>query len=134
MTVFVDASFLIALFNKDDQLHQKATELTLRLEKQKSRFIISNIVLAETISVTFRLKGGKAAKKFYHFFQKTEIEEFFVPKTVFLRAYSLLWQERKRGLNFFDCLHLATMKHLKIKTLLTFDEGFKRRKIKIVGI
>jgi len=26
------------------------------------------------------------------------------------------------------------MKHLKIKTLLTFDEGFKRRKIKIVGI
>ena len=134
MIVFVDASFLIALFNKDDQLHKKAAKLTLHLERQNARFITSNIVLAETINVIFRLKGAKSAKKLYSLFKEAGIEEFFVPKAIFQRAYSLLWEQKRKGLNFFDCLHLVTMEHLKIKNLLTFDEGFKGQKIKTLGL
>lgn len=134
MIVFVDASFLIALFNKDDQLHKKAATLITSLEKQETSFIVSNIVLAETINVIFRLQGAKKAQKFYQVIKKTKIKQFFVPKKFFEKAYLLLWKQRKRGLNFFDCLHLATIKYLKIKTLLTFDEDFKNRNIKILGL
>lgn len=132
MAVFVDASFLIALFNKDDQLHEKATELSRRLEREKVNFITSNIVLAETINVIFRLNGPREAKNFYSLFKRSGLEKFFVPQAVFQKAYFLLWQQKKKGLNFFDCLHLISMRHLKIKTLLTFDRGFKNQKIKVL--
>lgn len=134
MTVFVDASFLIALFNKDDQLHQKAVKLSFDLEKKRTRFLTSNIVLAETINVIFRLKGPQEAKEFYCYFQETGIKEYFVPKALFRKAYSLLWQQKKKGLNFFDCLHIKTTKHLKIRTILTFDEYFRKQNLKIIGV
>lgn len=125
MTVFVDASFLVALFNTDDEFHPKARDLARQLEDQGCRFVISNIVVAEAINVVFRLQGPIKAKRFYRYLEKAEIEEFFVPEIVFQEAHSLLWRQKKKGLNFFDCLHLASMKHLKIKDLLTFDQGFK---------
>lgn len=134
MTAFVDASFLIALFNKDDQLHKSATELLKFLEEQRTHFVISNIVLAETVNVIFRFQGAEKARKFYNLVKKAEIKQFFVPKIVFQKAYLFLWRQKKKGLNFFDCLHLATMKYLKIKTFLTFDEDFKDQKMKTLGL
>jgi len=131
MTVFIDASFLIALFNKDDKFHQKAKRTSQQLKEEKIRPVTSNIVLAETINVIFRLQGPIQAKRFYSVFKRTKIEEFFVPREVFVKAYSLLWQQRKKGLNFFDCLHLATMKHFKIKAMVTFDGEFAKQKIKL---
>lgn len=134
MIIFVDASFLIALFNKDDKFHPKALQLSLKLKRQKARLLVTNIVLAEAINVIFRLKGAKTTKKFYHAFQKTGIKVYYVPKALFQESYSLLWKQKRKGLNFFDCLHLRTAKHLKIKTILTFDRYFKIQKIKVIGI
>lgn len=134
MTVFIDASFLIALFNKDDQFHKKAKRISQQLRAEKIRLVTSNIVLAETINVIFRLQGPIQAKKFYSVFKKIKIEEFFISRKVFTKAYSLLWQQRKKGLNFFDCLHLATMRHWQIKTLATFDQEFTRQKIELFSI
>jgi len=131
MTVFIDASFLIALFNKDDEFHQRAEETAEKLETDLVRFITSDIVVAETVNVIFRLKGPVLAEKFLGIFKKSKIEEFFVPPEIFTKAYARLFsQKSKRGLNFFDCLHLETAEFLSIKTILTFDEKLGKASVK----
>lgn len=133
MVAFVDASFLLALFNRDDEFHQKARKTIRELDAFQTRFFTSNIALGETINLTFRHKGAKTAKKLLKMFQKNAIEEIFVDREIFARGYRFLFSQKlKRGLNFLDCLHLATMKVLGIDTILTYDEGFKKY-VKVIG-
>lgn len=126
MTYFFDASFLIALFNSEDSFHSKAVEIIQKVEPNDPVFLTSNIAIAETINALFRVSGSLVAKKFLSFFKKSNIKEFFVTKEIFHSAYKLLFQQKSKSkLNFFDCLHLESMKHLKIDTILTFDSYFK---------
>jgi len=123
----MDSSFLIALFNKDDEFHQKAEETVRKLEKGETRFFVSNIVLAETINFIFRHQGLQQAKKFLEAFKKSGIKEIFLAKEIFEIGYQYLFtQKTRRGLNLFDCLHLATMKSLGIKNILTFDKELQK--------
>lgn len=136
MTYFLDASFLIALFNSEDIFHPKAIEIIKKAEHRNPLFISSNIAVAETINALFRTNGSSIAKKFLSFFKKSSIKEFFITKEIFHSAYKLLFQQKsKSGLNLFDCLHLVTMKHLKIDTIFTFDSDFKNSaKINEIGL
>ena len=134
MTVFVDASFLFALFNRDDEFYPKAIEIAGSLKESTACLLTSNIVLAETVNLVFRDQGPKAARDFAKSFRKSKVEEFFVPDELFQKAYQFLFaQKSRRGLNLFDCLHLATMDSLGINTILSFDKGFKR-KVEVMGI
>lgn len=129
----MDASFLIALFNEDDEFQPKAKKIIRDLDKD-TRFLTSNIALAETVNFTFSHLGPKIAEKFLKFFKKSNIEEIFIPKEVFDSGYNLLFRQKsKKGLNLFDCLHLATMKTLGIKNILTFDQEFKKE-VKVIGL
>lgn len=133
MTVFVDASFLIALFHTKDDFHAKAREIIQKIEKNSVRPVASNIVVAEVVNFIFRLKGPKVAKKLLEFIKKSGIKEIFVPPEIFQEAQAILFaQKSKRGLNFFDCLHLATMRSFKIKKILTFDQAFEKE-VEVVG-
>lgn len=134
MTAFVDASFLFALFNRDDEFYPKAIEIAGLLKESATRLLTSNIVLAETVNLVFRDQGPKAARDFAKSFRKSKVEEFFVSDELFKKAYQLLFaQKTKQGLNFFDCLHLVTMKALGIETILSFDKGFKKE-VKVIGV
>lgn len=87
------------------------------------------------IALLFRLKGPNVAKQFLKAFKRSGIEEIFVDREFFDKAHRLLFSQKNRPrLNLFDCLHLATMKVLEIKTILSFDKDFKGRKGKFIGI
>lgn len=134
MTVYVDSSFLIALFHEGDQFHLKAKEIAEEIDTSFSRAVTSNIVIAETINFTFRLKGPEVANRFLSFVRNSGVGEIFLTREIFNDGYRLLFsQKSKRGLNLFDCLHLAAMKHLEIGTILSFDEDF-RKEVKVMGI
>lgn len=126
MTYFVDSSFLIALYNKDDEFHEEARTTALNLEKKNSLFITSNIALAEAINVVFRTKGAKIVFSFYSVVLEAKIKIFSINDEIFQKGLKTLFlQKTKSGLNFFDCLHLASLKYLGVKTILTFDMDFK---------
>jgi len=134
MTVFVDASFLIAIFNDKDQFHLPATKIAKQLESQNYQPYTSNVALAEAVNFIFRLSGSSQAKNFLMLTRKTDLEIIHLSKEIFSQGYKLLFKQKsKRGLNLFDCLHLATMKTLGIKTILTLDQGFKKE-VKVIGL
>lgn len=127
MTVFIDASFLIALFNLEDEFHLKAKTIADKLDKDKARLVTSNIVLAESANFVFRFKGPAVCKRFLLTFKQSGIEEMFLTKDIFDLGYKyLLSMKTKRSFNLFDCLHLAAMKMLKIKTIASFDRAFQK--------
>lgn len=127
MTHFLDASFLFAVFCEDDTFHQKAREIIHDLNEKSAKVIASNISLSETVNLIFRLKGPVETKKFINYFDKTKTEVLYVNQEIFQSGCKiLLTQKSKKGLNFFDCLHLATMKYLGIDTILTFDNDFRK--------
>lgn len=133
MIAFVDASFLIALFHEKDDFHLKARKLVEKLEKKSFTPVTSNIVMAEATNFIFRNNGLKIAKKFSKSIKKSSLKEVFLSKEIFDKGYQLLFRQKsKRGLNLFDCLHLATMKVLGIKTILSFDKSFKKE-VKVMG-
>lgn len=133
MIVFVDSSFLIALFHKKDDFHSKAKRIVEKLEKKPFSPFTSNIVTAEVVNFLFRTNGSRVAKSFLDFYKKGNIKEIFVSKEIFDYGYRLLFKQKsKRDLNLFDCLHLTTMKSLGIKTILTFDKEFKKW-VKVIG-
>jgi len=134
MIVFVDSSFVIALFHKKDDFHPEAERVVKKLVIESPHFLTSNIAVAEAINYIFRTRGSKAAKKILNLIDKSGIETVFVSQDIFKKAYKLLFARKsKRGLNFFDCLHLATMRILGIETILSFDKGFKKE-VKVIGI
>lgn len=127
MTVFIDASFLIALFNLEDEFHLKAKTIADKLDKDKTRLVTSNIALAESANFIFRLKGPLVCKRFLLTFKQSGIEEMFLTKDIFDLGYKyLLSMKTKRSFNLFDCFHLATMKMLEIKTIASFDQAFQK--------
>ena len=127
MNFFVDSSFLIALFNESDDFHQKATQLAREKDLQPSKYFISNVVLAESVNLVFRSGGSSVAKSFLKAIRGSLVEEIFLTPEIFSKGYNTLFkQESKKGLNLFDCFHLATMKHLGIDTILTFDGRFNK--------
>lgn len=134
MTAFVDASFLIALLHKNDTFHPKAKKIAEEMKIDSVRLLTSNVAIAEVINYIFRTQGPKAAQEYLTAIEKIGPEEIFVSQENFQDAYKLLFhQKSKKGLGFFDCLHLVTMKALGIKTILSFDKRFKR-KVKTIGI
>lgn len=127
MTYFLDASFLFAVFCKDDAFHHQARKTAQEINRKSAKVIASDISLSETINLIFRLKGPLEAKKFFKYFVKTGTEVFYIDKEIFTSGCEILFtQKSKRELNFFDCLHLATMKQLGIENILTFDSDFKK--------
>lgn len=133
MIIFVDASFLIALLHTKDDFHSKAQKIITQVELESIYPLTSNIAIAEVVNYIFRLKGPKNAKKYLGLIKKTGIKEVFVDQEIFAQGYHLLFtQKTKRGLNLFDCLHLATMKTLGIDAILTYDKGFKKE-VKVIG-
>lgn len=133
MTVYLDSSFLIALLHTKDDFHQKAIKTIKKLNSLQTEYVTSNIALAETVNYIFCRLGKLLAKRFLKGFQGSQIEEIFVSKEIFGQGYKLLFRQKsKKGLNLFDCLHLATMKALEINTILTFDRDFQK-KVKVVG-
>ncbi|PIU03398.1 hypothetical protein COT44_03060 [Candidatus Shapirobacteria bacterium CG08_land_8_20_14_0_20_39_18] len=127
MNVFVDASFLIALFHTHDAFHTKAQTTLKKLKQDSFQPIYSNIVLAETTNFLFRLKGPKTASKLFKLIQKSDIQEVPLTKETFEVGYEILFSQKSRkDMGFFDCLHVATMKQSSIDTILTFDSHFKK--------
>lgn len=127
MTYFFDASFLTALFIADDIFHQKAISIIRTLNKKDPQYLTSDIALSETTNLTFRIKGAATTKKFLSWFPKSNIQLLYLNQEIFQSGYKILLAQKSRnGLNFFDCLHLATMKELGVENILTFDNDFKK--------
>ena len=124
MKIFVDSSFLIALVNENDSLHEKSLEYIDLIEKNDC--YISNLVINEVITVignTIDLETAISAydliNDIFHVINEYEIKDFN-------STTMLIYEKHGTKLSFTDCSIIVDMHYHKIENLLSFDKEFKK--------
>ena len=123
--VFVDTAFWIAAARKPDARHERAKELSADLIRRHPKLVISDLVLAEVITLVLKRDGHEAALKIMDFLDKNTTL-LFVDKSVLEDAKTLLrryWGPRK-GLSVCDATSYILMQSRGIEDMYSFDSGF----------
>ena len=124
MKIFVDSSFLIALVNENDSLHDKSLEYVDLIEKNDC--YISNLVINEVITVIGNkidletaLSAFDLINDIFHIINEYEIKDFN-------STTMLIYEKHNTKLSFTDCSIIVDMHYHKIENLLSFDKEFKK--------
>ena len=62
--IFIDANVFIALLNRQDGLHERASVLWSELENKRHNLVTSNFVISEVITVLSMRAGKQVALQF----------------------------------------------------------------------
>jgi predicted nucleic acid-binding protein len=117
----VDSSYFIALADSNDKWHNDALRLSSKIPRG---FIISDLVVAESITIIGERGGGKAAQTLYEYFvDECEIE--FVDEDLLGEAMALHLQF-DGTLSVADCVSVALMSQRRIGKLVSFDSDFDK--------
>lgn len=121
--IFLDSSFILAIFNENDENHEKSgelLELTPSLFSQKK--VINNIVLTEVLNKVKKSYFNPVRENIINFLLSMD-EIIYVEDKVYQDAIVLM-QQYKYDVNYSDCLILLTMYKNDIDTIVSFDNDF----------
>lgn len=118
---FLDTTFIVALFVSNDQWHQKAVEIFEKIKLDE--FIISKLVIAETITVLKNKLNTKEIREIYRTLPKIvnvidDYEFFDDAMEIFVKYDS--------NISFFDSMYIYLMKKENITEIISFDSDFDR--------
>jgi uncharacterized protein len=121
--IFGDTSFFVGLVDSRDQWHSKATRLA---EGLPQGFVVSDLVVAESITIIGARSGGKPALALYEYFRDA-CEIRFVDSKLLDRAMQV-HLKFDGELSLADCVSVALMEGLGLKEIASFDSDFDRVK------
>ncbi len=123
--IFVDAGPILARYLEDDQYHEVALAAWDRLERNGERFVLSSLVLAESLNLLAqRADPAFSASKGRHLLGS---EMFRVLRPELEHEAQALWMMSKfsdQKVGFTDCVSFALMKAHGIRRAFTFDRHF----------
>jgi predicted nucleic acid-binding protein len=132
--VVLDANVLVALLYADDSLHQRAVELTTRLENEGHSLVLVDFLVFEALSVLCRRAAQRktappdlaaAVTTMRSWFDSGEVR-FLAHEAEHLASTVLDLVTNSEGLlNANDALLIALQHEGAIDTLATFDKGFE---------
>ena len=121
--LFYDSSFILALFNENDENHQNAKKLLNDypsiLNQKKA---INNIVLIEVLNKLKKSYYKSMRKNIINFLLSMD-EIFYVENQDYEKAIALM-EQYKYDINYSDCLIILTMYNNNLNTIVSFDDDF----------
>ena len=133
MKYFLDSSFIIALVNDNDSLHEKALEY-VKLTETNDCFI-SNLIINEVITVIGNKLGLEIAISTFNLL----INVFNIinesDNSNFNSSNMLIYEEYNTKLSYTDSSIIYIMKEEGIDNLISFDKEFKKVEgINLIGL
>jgi predicted nucleic acid-binding protein len=122
--IIVDSSYFIALADKRDQWHGKASELKEFV--QRNEVMITNLIVSEVLTELGRRKGGKAGNLLYTYF-KDNCKILYPNDDDFDNAESI-YLKFDGKLSIPDSLSVFYMNKLSISKIVSFDSDFDKIK------
>ncbi|MBI3335456.1 MAG: PIN domain-containing protein [Candidatus Portnoybacteria bacterium] len=129
--VFVDSNVFIALFNKDDSLHERAVKLWHSLRKRNYRVCVSNFVVSEVITVLSQRVGKEIAIEFAVTMYENERREtsiIYSSERIERKALEYIKSIPSKNFSFVDATIFAILELYEMKNLASFDKVFRRLK------
>jgi predicted nucleic acid-binding protein len=130
--VFADTGYWIALLNPEDDLHQKARQISVTLISTPivtSEIVTSEMVFTELLNA-FSSNGKsyrqKAVKFIKHAFVNPEIEVILQTDTLFQNALELYDQRPDQAWSHTDCTSFQIMQQQNILEAIAYDKHFEQ--------
>ncbi|MEK6942996.1 MAG: PIN domain-containing protein [Nanoarchaeota archaeon] len=132
MAIFLDASYILALYNEDDVHHKRAVALSEVINSNEyGQAIISDYIFDEAVSVALRKIGKQEAQ----LLGKQIIDSLFIvhaDKHLFDTALKI-FNSSKDPFSFTDCMSQAIMDLAQIRFIATFDKLFEKLNVEVIN-
>ena len=126
MKIFLDSSFIIALVNNNDSLHNKSLEYLEIIENNEC--YISNLIINEVITVIGNKLGLEEAISTYDLLTSVFIIINEYDNTDFNASNMLIYETYNTKLSFTDSSIIYIIEKEGIDKLITFDKEFNKVK------
>ena len=120
--IFVDSSFFIALADQRDQWHPAAKAMLPVLADET--IVISDLIIAESVTIIGRRSGGKAGEYLYHYFMDNC--DLVVTDEKILKGGMVVFLRYNGTLSVSDAVSVFIMERKNIKKILSFDSDFDK--------
>lgn len=131
--VFVDTSAFFALIDKTDRNHQEALQLAEKIRQERLELVISDHILAETITLVRGKIGFQEASFIGKRMFDSEITTLVIANEKALKnAWDIFLKYSDKDFSFVDCISFGIMEHEKINLAFTFDHHFEAIGFKIL--
>ena len=118
MTLIVDSSFLIALYNNRDRDHQRARSFGLTLSEQ---ILVPDVVLPEVSYILRRRFKYPKNFIFFEFINYAKVDLEPVLKDDLAKVDEITRQYPTANFDLVDCCIMAIAERRKITRIATFD-------------
>lgn len=131
MAIFLDASYLLALYNENDVHHKRAKLIAEKIDANEfGQSLISDDIFDEVVSVSLR-KFGK---------EKAQILGNQILNSIFIlhgnsHLFNLafkIFNASKEPFSFTDCTSQAIVDLVQIEYIATFDKLFEKLNVEVV--
>ena len=123
-TIFVDTAAWFALADRSDRHHKEAVQILRQLLKG-SRFLTTNLVIAESYILILRTIGHKPAISFLDSVEGSpNTSKIFSDDSLEAEAGVILRRYQDQDFSYTDAVSFAVMKKYGIARAFTFDNHF----------
>jgi len=127
MNLFTDSSAWVAFYDDRDKYHAQARPAFQGLAKQPIVFVVTEYIVAETVTLLLYRAGHARAVRFGDWALRS-------PNVHLVRLDVELWNEAWRlfkmyddkDFSFTDCASFAVMRHGRLRDAFTFDHHFEQ--------
>lgn len=127
--IFVDTSAWIALADRDDRNHLKAVNSHIRNLEYKVKYVISNLVLFETITRLRYNLSHSAALKFKKEIDAAihcgDLQIIWVNSELADEAWNIFSKFKDQKFSFVDCTSFVIARKEKLDGVFAFDDDFR---------
>jgi len=131
--IYVDSSYWIALINRNDQFHEKASEINKSMDDYY--LFSTEEVLIEFLNF-FSEKGAHsrsvAFKYVIYILSKPRIQILEQSHTSFAAGLNLYFNRKDKDYSMVDCISMETMRRQNVDEILTWDKHFSQEGFKIL--
>jgi predicted nucleic acid-binding protein len=132
VSVCIDTSAFLAVFNADDRFHARARSRWQQLVESGSPLLCNNYVLVETVAVLQNRLGVEAELAFQNNVWPI-LEILWVDEDLHQRAISALLAAGQRRLSLVDCTSFKSMRQFGLRQAFAFDAHFAEQGFELLS-
>jgi len=123
--IFVDASAWVALYHKKDKHHQTAWAIYEQLLNEATKFLTSNWVAYEAITILKTRASYDAAKSLWDILQDVELFDLVhINEALENEAVALFWRYEDKKWGIVDCTSILLMERKRCTVAFGYDSHF----------
>lgn len=124
-SVFIDASFWIALRDEHDQNHQVARQIGVQLAGERVPLVTTPLVFAE-VHAAFSRSRTRREQVLREFWESRVIRIELTDPHDYAEARALLSRYRDKAYSFCDAVSFVVIRRLAIPHVASFDDHFRQ--------